>query len=154
MAINTETNVYGREAPKASNFLTKSKGDKTYGFKFPFADTNSGLFLKKASDIELIKSNLMQLLLTSRGERVMLPKYGTNLKKYLMEPMDQALLNQIKREISESIYKYASNVNLLKLQVFPLDTSKLSGGQTILIKLFCSLKENDGVGFEVKVEIR
>jgi phage baseplate assembly protein W len=154
MAINQDINIYGKEAPKQALFNSKSKGARTYGLRFPFGNLEDGLFLKKSSDIELIKSNLRQLLLTTRGERVMLPSFGTNLRNYLMEPLDQALLSQIRREISESIYKYAPNVDLKLLQVFPLDQPTLNGGHSLLIKLVCSLKENDGVGFEVKVEIR
>lgn len=154
MAINQNINVYGREVSKQSLFTSKSKSLKTYGFAFPFGNIEDGLFLKKSSDIALIKSNLRQLLLTRRGERVMLPNFGTNLKNYLMEPLDQALLSQIRREISESIYKYAPNVNLNLLQVFPLDQASFNGGSVLLIKLFCSIKEEENLTFEVNVEIR
>lgn len=155
MAINQDISVYGREPSKPSEFSSKSSGEKTYGLKFPFGSLEDGLFLKKASNLELIKSNLRQLLLTRRGERVMLPNFGTNLKNYLMEPLDQSLLSQIKREISESIYKYAPNVDIRLLQVFPLNQATGSnGGDALLIRLVCSLKENEGIGFEVKVEIK
>jgi phage baseplate assembly protein W len=154
MAINQDINVYGREVPKQATFNSKAKSSKTYGFAFPFGNIEEGLFLKKSSDIALVKSSLKQLLLTRRGERVMLPNYGTNLKNYLMEPLDQALLSQIRREISESIYKYAPNVNLNLLQVFPLEQASFNGGSVLLIKLFCSIKENENLTFEVNVEIR
>jgi phage baseplate assembly protein W len=155
MPINQNTNYYGREAVKESTFSVKSKSDKIYGLKFPFGNLEDGKFLKKASDVELIRSNLKQLLLTRRGERVMLPNFGTNLKNYLMEPLDQALLSQIRREISQSIYKYAPFVDILLLQVFPLESGTGSnGGQALLIKLVCSLKEANNLSFEVKVEIR
>ena len=154
MAINQNIEVYGREATKQSLFGTKAKTQKTYGLAFPFGDIEDGTFLKKSSDVQLIKSSLRQLLLTRRGERVMLPNYGTNLKNYLMEPLDQALLSQIKREISESIYKYAPNVNLNLLQVFPLDQASFNGGNVLLIKLFCSIKDTENLIFEVDVEIK
>ena len=84
----------------------------------------------------------------------MLPNFGTNLKNYLMEPLDQALLSQIRREISESIYKYAPNVNLNLIQVFPLEQASFNGGNILFIKLFCSIKEDENLSFEVNVEIR
>lgn len=153
MVLNSDINVYGRES-KPAKFLSKSKGTKTFGLKFPFGDIDSGDFLKKSSDIELVKSNLRQLLLTRRGERVMLPLFGTNLKNYLMEPLDQSILSQIRREILESIYLYAPNVEVLKINVIPLTEDTLGGGHALRITLFCSLKENDGIGFEVKVELQ
>jgi len=154
MVLNSQTTLYGIEPVKSVSYDSKSKGGKKFGLKFPFGDVSEGNFLKKSSDLELIKSNLRQLLQTSRGERVMLPNFGTNLKKYLMEPLDQALLNQIRREVGESIYKYATNVNVLRLQVFPLENASSGGGHTLLIRLVCSMKENEGLGFEVSVEIK
>jgi phage baseplate assembly protein W len=153
MAINQNIDFYGREVPKSASFDIKSKGEKYFGLNFPFGNLSEGLFLKKASGVELIKSNLRQLLLTRRGERVMRPNFGTNLKDYLMEPLDQALLNRIRREIIESVYRYASNVDLLKIQVIPIESATLSGGHALNIKLFCALKEDDALKFEVKVEI-
>lgn len=155
MPINQTENFYGRQITAESAYSVKSKNTKTYGLKFPFGNIEDGKFLKKSSDVDLIRANIQQLLLTKRGERVMLPEFGTNLSKYLMEPLDQALLSQIRREISQSIYKYAPFVNLLLLQVFPLQNATGSnGGHALLIKLVCSLKENEELNFEVTLEIR
>jgi len=153
MALNTNTNLYGRENVKSSSYEAKSKGSKIFGFRYPFGAMEDGLFLNKSSDIELIKSNLRQLLLTRRGERVMLPEFGTNLKYYLMEPLDQSLLSRIRKEILESMYKYASNVTLNKLLIVPLESGTFSGGNSLKIQMYCSLKEAENLSFEVKVEL-
>ena len=63
-------------------------------------------------------------------------------------------MSQIRRELLEAIYKYAPNVDVLKLQVIPVETATLNGGHAISIKLFCALKEDQNLGFEMKVEIR
>lgn len=150
MVINSDTTLYGREPAKSSVFDITRKGPKPYGIAFPL--TTKG-YLKKVSGIELIKNNLRQLLLTNRGERVMLPDFGTNLREYLMEPMDQALFSQIKEEILESIYKYARNVNVTRLQIFPGDTANNSMGQGVSIILYCELIEQDSISFEIKVDL-
>lgn len=153
MAINKEVTTYGAEYTPASRFTSKSKSVKFTGFKYPFGKAEDGNFLNKNSDVDLIKSNLRQLLLTHRGERVMLPLFGTNLKRYLMEPMDQLLFSRIRKEISESIERYASNVNLLKIVIIPSESKSISGGDGMVIKLFCNLNEDENVTFEVKVEL-
>lgn len=153
MVLNSDTNLYGRENVKSSSYEVKSKGSKILGFRYPFGPLEDGLFLNKSSDLELVKSNLRQLLLTRRGERVMLPEFGTNLKYYLMEPLDQALLSKIRKEILESMYKYATNVNLNKLLITPLESGTFSGGHALKIQLYCSLKEAQNLSFEVKVEL-
>ena len=155
MAINTNSSLYGVEPSKQIAHNIKSKRAKFLGFKFPFGDVDSGEFLMKSSDEDLIKGNLRQLLLTKRGERVMLPKFGTNLHKYLMEPMDQVLFSQIRSEIEESIYKYAKNVIVEKIQVIPMEeTTYINGGYAIRVNLFCRIAEDFATSFEVKVEIR
>lgn len=153
MVLNSQTTLYGVEPVKSVSYDTKSKGGKKYGLKFPFGDVSEGNFLKKSSDLELIKSNLRQLLRTSRGERPMLPNFGTNLKNYLMEPLDQYLLNQIRLEILESINTYATNVRVNKLQILFDESSKLIENGALIIKLYCSIAEEDNVNFEVKIEV-
>jgi len=153
MAINTTSEIYGKQTPKAASVLVKREAVKNYGFKFPLGDGSAGGFLKKSSGLDIIKSQLRQLLLTTRGERLMLPNYGTNLKNYLMEPLDQATLSQVRREILESFTRYAKNVNVLKIQVFPSATESLNGGHMLIIKVFCSLKEDETNVFDVKVDI-
>lgn len=153
MVINSDVNIYGNKLANTASFDVKSKNKlKPYGFSFPVSNKGGG-YLKRSSGLELVKNNLKQLLLTNRGERVMLPNYGTNLREYLMEPLDQALFSQIRREIIESISKYARNVNLLKIQIIPGDTPTQSGGHHLFIKLYCQLVEEDNVSFEIKVEL-
>lgn len=152
MAYNKDITVYGINTPKQASYDIKSKGDKRYGFSFPLMNRGGG-YLKKATGIELIKNNLRQLLLTNRGERVMLPDFGTNIRQYLMEPLDQALLSQIKREILESVTKYATNVKLTKLLILPSDSVSNSGGNHIYIKAYFQIPEEQDINFEVKVEL-
>jgi len=151
MATNTNTEVYGVKAPKQALFDVKSKGLKPTGIRFPIT-TDTGYF-KKSSGITLVKENLRQLLLTKRGERVMLPNFGTDLRNYLMEPMDQALFSRIKTDIMECMSRYARGVKLLKIQIIPGETPTHSGGHHLKINLFCAIVEEENVTFEVKVDL-
>ena len=154
MALNKNINIYGRENtnPAALN-SAKAKSTKLYGIRFPFGSLSEGLFLKKSSDLELIKSNLRQLILTNKGEREMLPEFGTNIKEYLMEPLDPITLNQIRLELLEAIYRYAPDVQVDKIQVFPGGESAKDSSNGLNINLFCSVKENVALQFELKVEL-
>ena len=54
--------------------------------KFPFKDSEKGLFIDMTQQNKrAIKSDLMHLLLTNKGERLYQPEFGTDLKKYLFE---------------------------------------------------------------------
>lgn len=153
MTLNTTTDIYGIRTPKTVSRLTKAAETKLYGFKFPFLMLEDGRFLKKSSNIDLLKGHLKQLLLTVKGQRVMLPNYGTNLRRYLMEPLDQATLSQIRREILESFSRYAPGIVLTKLQVFPSTQSSGAGSHSLIVKLFCEFKEEETLVFDLILNI-
>jgi phage baseplate assembly protein W len=152
MVLNSSTNLYGINNPRSPDKLVRRQDNKLFGFKYPIGDLDKGGFLKKSSDVDVVKGQLRQLLLTNRGERVMLPAYGTNLRRYLMEPLDQATLSQIKREILESFSRYAPNVGVTKIQVFPGGTTQ-GGGNFLVVKLYCVLLTQNSVSFEIKLDI-
>ena len=55
----------------------------------------------KLRDLELVKQDLMNHIHTRRGERVMLPNFGTNIPLYVFEPKTQATLEAIESELLE-----------------------------------------------------
>jgi hypothetical protein len=69
--------------------------------KFPLQDDNETGFLFKTNklSIDAIKSDLLLLMLTQKGERYYNPDYGTNLKKFIFEPNDDLTEFDIKEEI-------------------------------------------------------
>lgn len=56
----------------------------SYGVVFPLNEVN--MFKGTESMREQLKTNLLNLLLTERGERINRPDYGIGLKKLLFEP--------------------------------------------------------------------
>jgi hypothetical protein len=148
MTINSNVTIYGRIAPNSQKFDVKSKEAKVIGSRFPIGYDIIGGYFTKSTGVELVKNNLKQLLLTERGERVMLPNFGTGLKKYLMEQMDETLFQLIKSEIIDSINRYARDVELIKIQVLPKNGNYLS------IKLFCKINEPSNTSFNLLVEIK
>ena len=51
--------------------------DKYVGIRFPLDHSPEGFFYKTKTILEQAKSNLINLLLTSKGERVMQPEFGS-----------------------------------------------------------------------------
>ena len=92
---------------------------KSYiNIQFPFQDDPDGKFLKMNTEAkQAIKSDLIHLLLTNKGERLYLPDFGANLRQYLFEPNDEAIANSIKNEINEAIKKFIPNLNVTELTV-------------------------------------
>jgi len=78
-----------------------------------------------------IKSSLMHLLLTNRGERLYSPEFGTDLKKFLFEPNIVTIQNDIKDEIQKAIDKFIPNLKIDRLDVEPIDGAEHS----VIVKL-------------------
>jgi phage baseplate assembly protein W len=147
MAIPNQTSVYGKIIPPSSKNTVTLKVAKEIGFKYPFQSSPKKGYFSKSSGLELIKSNLIQLIKTSKGERFMLPEYGCNLRNYLMEPLDETTFNEVKIQIQESVARYLKQVSILKLQVFETDTSLMN------VKLVCGIRNEDLVNFEVGINV-
>ena len=153
MVLNTNTSVYGVVPNIEIRKRTSSNIDKLYGLAYPLTENLGGGYFNKASGKTLVKNNLKQLLSTNLGERILLPGFGIDLKKYLFQPMDAILFESIKNEILTAIAKYARNVKVLKLGVYPLDNYGPEGSQAIRIKLSVQIKDNLNTMFEVGVKI-
>ena len=80
---------------------------KSINISFPFKDSPKGDYLKLSkTNKEGVKSDLLHLLMTNKGERLYLPEFGTNIRKFLMEPNDNITLGNIENEIRESVNKF------------------------------------------------
>ena len=55
-----------------------------------------------SKDASAIKQAIVNLLLTNKGERLMNPTYGSDIRSYLFEPMDFGTANQIKNNIRDT----------------------------------------------------
>ena len=60
------------------------------GAPYPIVKTARGL-LAAQTGVDQVKADLLQLLLTNPGERVMLLDYGTPLRELIFEPDDSSL---------------------------------------------------------------
>ena len=56
------------------------------GIKLPYRKGSAGYFVQTHSDMERALINLKMLLMTARGERPMMPTYGSELRELLFEP--------------------------------------------------------------------
>lgn len=90
--------------------------EKFLGLQYPLEVTPKGIMAQKTG-VDQIKADLLQLLLTTPGERVMLPTYGTPLRKLFFEPNDPILAIEAKRMIAESIAAWEPRIEITNIQV-------------------------------------
>ena len=96
------------------------------GLPYPTRKTPWGYWYSQTG-ISQIKSDLLCLLLTNPGERVMIPEFGTPLKKLLFEQNDVTLQNQARSVISNAIAKWEPRIAIKSIQVTSqMDSSSLN----------------------------
>lgn len=91
-------------------------------------------FFSIRSDEELIRENIIRVLLTSPGERVM-SNFGCNLKSYLFE-QSNILLQEIEDEIKKSINRWEPRVLVNNILIEEVEEN------TVRLKIDCTIKEN------------
>ena len=154
MAYNQTVNVYGQVPPGYYKKGPESKKTEVYGFNFPIgSDVEKGGYFKKISGVKMIRAAVRQLLLTERGERVMLPEYGCNLRKFLFSPLDENTFTGIKEEIRTSFNRYISGASIVKLAVFPTGDTGPAGGNSLQIILTIKLTSDEVEVFDVEATI-
>ena len=78
--------------------------DVFIGVRFPLDHSQEGFFYKTKTILEQAKSNMRNLLLTSKGERVMQPEFGSTLTDVLFNQGED-----VETEIDEAIREAVSN---------------------------------------------
>ena len=89
---------------------------KFLGAPYPIATTPKG-YLPSISGVDTIKADLLQLLLTYPGSRVMLPAFGTRLKDLIFEPNDIILRDRARDMIIDAISQWEPRIAVEAIEV-------------------------------------
>jgi phage baseplate assembly protein W len=89
---------------------------KFLGAPYPIIKHPRGL-LHTQEGVNQVKSDLLALLLTTPGERVMLPAFGTNLDKFIFEQNDAQTASAVREEISRAITLWEPRIAVTDIQV-------------------------------------
>jgi len=107
--------------------------NKAIGVSIPF--NGGGVFKSTFSTKDQIKSNLINLLLTYKGERVLNPQFGADLPRLLFEPINNEILLKIENQIVTSVSTYIPEITITNIEITP-DTDK----NTIYVNVIYQLK--------------
>ena len=78
---------------------------------FPFKDSRKGFYFElNQTDRDAIRADLLHLLLTNKGDRLYLPDFGSDLRKFIFEPNDSITHDDIKKSLNDSISRYIPNL--------------------------------------------
>jgi phage baseplate assembly protein W len=80
------------------------------GVSLPF--NAPGVFNKTYSTKDQIKSNLINLLLTDKGERIMNPEFGADLRRSLFDNITDSNIELLKLKIVDAINIFIPEIEL------------------------------------------
>jgi phage baseplate assembly protein W len=87
------------------------------GVSLPF--NGPGVFNSTFTTKDQTKSNLVNLLLTDIGERVMNPEFGCNLKKFLFEGITESNSELLASNLANSIAIFIPEITVTNITIAP-----------------------------------
>jgi phage baseplate assembly protein W len=110
---------------------SKQYQDYAIGITLPIQVTNIA-FNQSIYTIDMVRTNIKNLLLTKRGERLMQPDFGCGLHEFLFEPLTNEIMDKIETEISNTIARWLPYVSISSIEI---DTESEKNFNTILVSL-------------------
>jgi len=106
------------------------------GAPYPISKSPLG-YLFSQEGINTLKSDLVQLLMTNPKERVMLPTYGTALRRLLFSPNDETVIQEAQTIIANAIETWEPRIVVSQIDI--------KNGYTNNTRNASELNENDHV---------
>lgn len=112
-----------------------------FGIKFPIkveSDRRTLVDLN-LSKTQKIKSELMHLIFTPKGQMLREPEFGSGLIQYIFSPNDSQTWGDIKFDIQEMVSRYIKDCQLTDIEVY-----EENQGLKLVVKLKFNVVEDDG----------
>ncbi|MBC8427854.1 MAG: GPW/gp25 family protein, partial [Candidatus Pelagibacter sp.] len=89
------------------------------GIDLPFrrSDGKEGYFASTSTTIEAVKNNIRNLVRTNKGERLMQPQLGLNLRNYLFEQFTDELVLSIQNDIVDVFKLWMPFIEIRDIQI-------------------------------------
>jgi phage baseplate assembly protein W len=101
------------------------------GMTLPIQGGNSGYFAQSFDTLTQVKTNIINLLNTRRGERRMQPTFGTRLWNLLFQQNVDTLKDQAINIVNEDIASWIPNVTVIDITADLLKNDEVSANQDI-----------------------
>jgi phage baseplate assembly protein W len=104
-----------------------------YGIRYPFTlENNDELYMDlNMTKEESLKSRLLHVIFTPKGQRLRNPDFGSDLIKYIHEPADDTTFERLRNDITEQVYKYVPDVVFKDISIY--NDEKSDNGKIVII---------------------
>lgn len=114
-----------------------------FGIKYPFTQDDYQNFFVDANTTEKdkVRSQIMHVIFTPKGQRIRMPEFGTDLIKYIFSPSDSESWESVKNEITSSVQRFVPNVILNDVRVVQSDDERAE----IFVRMDYTIKEGNRI---------
>lgn len=102
---------------------TETYNDYAIGITLPIQNGNT-FFNQSFQTKDQVKSNIKNLLLTKKGERILQPNFGSGLQELLFEFNDDNLETRIEETITQALELWLPYVNIDSIDIEQTDELK------------------------------
>ena len=109
------------------------------GVSLPF--NGGGVFNSTYTTKDQIKSNLINLLLTEVGERVMNPNFGCELRRFLFEGITDFNTEELAASLRNSISIFVPEITVTNIEVAPTSSTNISNTINLTISYYLNISQ-------------
>lgn len=91
--------------------------DVAIGILLNTAHPGGKLFYQSYTTLDQAKTNLLNLIFTNEGERIMQPTFGCSIKRILFEPLTPSLIQKLDDIIRNKIKEWLPYLKIQKLLI-------------------------------------
>ena len=104
-----------------------------YGIRYPFTlENNDELYMDlNMTREESLKSRLLHVIFTPKGQRLRNPDFGTDLIKYIHEPSDETTFERLRGDITQQVYRYVPDIVFKDISIYTDERSE--NGKIVII---------------------
>jgi phage baseplate assembly protein W len=127
---------------------------KTINIKFPFKETyDGGVFAATITSEAAYQSDLISLLTTKKGQRVMRANLYSPIYDYLMDPLDDITMQELRRDIDSKVKEYIPQIEIKKIRFTPDYENNALGIKIIyIIKDYFSIEKTLDLSFPTEIQ--
>ena len=124
------------------------------GIDYPVTKGNdiNGYFMSTTTKLAAAKNNVRMLLETQVGERLMQPRLGTGLRRYLFEQYTDEIRIMIENDIVDAFALWLPFITLLKIEISMQEQTAL-GNNSMIISLTFAVSSDPNNTESVSVSI-
>ncbi len=99
-------------------------------------------------DTQAILNSIVTAFTTSKGEKILEPEYGVDLRQYLFEPLNSAVLFDIETDIRDELPRFEPRIEVVNVKVDANEDE-----QQINIQMQINIPTLDVYGLPIKSKI-